>query len=252
MSKRLEEENKKKLKAIKEPSPIKQSSIATLNLKSKSKSLLETKNNQNNYSNQIQQTPFQTDPNTKNDYTQTEEIFFRMHWTFFVGKYKILTGKRNNNLPNISTIPRNLIGKLSNNYFNNYSSSNNKKNDFYINGKLKNGKFRKYGNIYVDEKIINQIKKQNENGNFKLGKNNSNENNNRNIGLKDKSNVKSLYVTRFNGDTLSLNNKSNKNKGSNKGLINKEKNLNDINRNKGIYSCERKIREENNKEKEVF
>lgn len=33
--------------------------------------------------------PIPTEVSTKNDYTQTEEIFFRMNWTFFVGKYKI-------------------------------------------------------------------------------------------------------------------------------------------------------------------
>ena len=36
-------------------------------------------------------------PNTKNQYTQTEEIFFKMHWSYFAGEYKILSYKNKNN-----------------------------------------------------------------------------------------------------------------------------------------------------------
>ena len=60
-------------------------------------------------SNQNQQQPIQPhkqteEPKTKDEYTQTDEVFFRMHWTYFVGKYKILNCKRRyNNLPNIKS-----------------------------------------------------------------------------------------------------------------------------------------------------
>ena len=38
-----------------------------------------------------------TDPLKKDVGTQTEEIFFKMHWSFFAGDYKILQAKNNNN-----------------------------------------------------------------------------------------------------------------------------------------------------------
>ena len=35
-----------------------------------------------------------TDTNMKNEYTQTEEIFFKMHWSYFSGQYKITIKKK--------------------------------------------------------------------------------------------------------------------------------------------------------------
>jgi hypothetical protein len=125
--KKIEEENPKKNNVIKEkgsnnnPPPARSPSNTSINFK-KSK-ILQIQNNKN-ITVQIA-----TEPNYKNDYTQTEEIFFRMHWTFFVGKFRILNGRKNiiNNLPNIATIPINMA-KLNNNYINPFSISTNKKN----------------------------------------------------------------------------------------------------------------------------
>ena len=173
-----------------------------------------------------------------------------MHWTFFVGKFKILTSKRNNNnLPNISTIPLN-IGRLNNNYINPFSYSTHKKNDLLVNGKLKNTNWTRFGNIFIDEKKINQIIKQNgNNNNIKVIKGNGVEMN-RNSLLKDRSNIRPIYLTRFNGNSLSSTKKANnENKIFNKNSNNKEKekNLNDYTKvNKGKNN----IREENNKEKD--
>ena len=55
-----------------------------------------------------------TDTNMKNEYTQTEEIFFKMHWSYFSGQYKIMSYNKlgdylNNNNFDISS---NLFGQL--------------------------------------------------------------------------------------------------------------------------------------------
>ena len=253
MIKKLEEENKKNLKLIKNPS-IKSGSNSSINIKKTKNIQIPNNNNQNKQqTQQNQQQQHQlaaTEPNFKSDYTQTEEIFFRMHWTFFVGKFKILTSKRNNNnLPNISTIPLN-IGRLNNNYINPFSYSTHKKNDLLVNGKLKNTNWTRFGNIFIDEKKINQIIKQNgNNNNIKVIKGNGVEMN-RNSLLKDRSNIRPIYLTRFNGNSLSSTKKANnENKIFNKNSNNKEKekNLNDYTKvNKGKNN----IREENNKEKD--
>ena len=243
--KKIEEDNKKKIKVnINKNPPIKSSSITSTNFK-KNKSI-PLQNNQN--INPLQQIP--TEPNFKSDYTQTEEIFFRMHWTFFVGKYKILTGKRinnNSNLPNISTIPITMC-KLNNNFINHYSHSTHKRNDLLINGKYKNTNWTKFGNIFVDEKNINQIRKTNGSNNIKMLKNNIDENNrNSNNLLKERSKIKPIYLTRFNGNALAVNRKENNENKISKDLLNKEKNINDNNGIKGKNSLEGK---ENNKEKD--
>ena len=200
ISKKLEEENKKqKLKFNKNP-PVKSSSITTINFK-------KTRNTQYIKYNQKQINPIpqvSTEPNFKSDYTQTEEIFFRMHWTFFIGKFKILTGKRisnNNNLPNISAIPINM-GKLNNNYINPFSHSTHKRNDLLINGKIKNANFAKFSNYFVDQKNINQIRKDWGKNNIKILE--SNGIYKRNDLVKDYYKIRANYLTRFNAKSLSL------------------------------------------------
>ena len=91
-AKRLEEEKKKKLKNTK--------IIINCNFKTK---VSRKKNN------------LITDSNMKSEYTQTEEIFFKMHWSFFSGQYKIMSCNKfpnylnNNNNFEEST---NLFGQL--------------------------------------------------------------------------------------------------------------------------------------------
>jgi hypothetical protein len=151
--KKVEEENKKKMKPNIN-SPVKFSSITSINF------LSHKKNQAQSIQKQSQPLPLASaEPNFKNDYTQTEEIFFRMHLSFFVGKFIILTGRRNNNnnniFPNISTLPIN-SGKMKNNYINPFSHSTLKRNDLLVNVKYKNTNWIKFGNIFVDEKNINR------------------------------------------------------------------------------------------------
>ena len=100
---------------------------------------INDKNKKNN-SNQVQQ-PVLTDPSMKDDYTQTEEIFFKMHWSYFAGKYKIINCRKK---PIISTsnffgFTTNLFGQLKNrNSFINNSLINSNRNRFVD---IKNNRF---------------------------------------------------------------------------------------------------------------
>ena len=91
--------------------------------------------------------------NTKNEYTQTEEIFFKMHWSYFSGQYKILDcGPRlittNKNYFGIST---NLFGQLrtKNDFYKNNMGKNYNSNNGNNNGK------RRYGNIHRNNENLN-------------------------------------------------------------------------------------------------
>ena len=71
-----------------------------------------------------------TEPNTKNEYTQTEEIFFKMHWSYFNGQYKIMTCNRRgplfHNSNNFLGLSANLFGQLK--YSNFYKRQTNMNN----------------------------------------------------------------------------------------------------------------------------
>ncbi len=58
-----------------------------------------------------------TDPNMKSEYTQTEEIFFKMHWSYFSGQYKIMSSNLLGNLldKNNFDISSNWFGQFKNN-----------------------------------------------------------------------------------------------------------------------------------------
>ena len=58
-----------------------------------------------------------TDPNMKSEYTQTEEIFFKMHWSYFSGQYKIMSCNILGNFldKNNFDISSNWFGQLKNN-----------------------------------------------------------------------------------------------------------------------------------------
>ena len=136
-----------------------------------------------------------TDSNMKSEYTQTEEIFFKMHWTYFSGQYKIMSCNKfpsylnNNNNFELST---NLFGQLKksnvfkkqidDNFktinklngmlpvtraksFNNKILFNNNKNSFLLNGINNN-------------KNINGYKKNNNNNGDKNNKNDNEHKNN--------------------------------------------------------------------------
>ena len=76
-ARRLEEEKKKKNKNLK----------IVINCNTK------LKKNQNKIN-------LITDPNMKSEYTQTEEIFFKMHWSYFSGQYKIMSCSKFGNFVN--------------------------------------------------------------------------------------------------------------------------------------------------------
>ena len=71
-----------------------------------------------------------TEPNTKNEYTQTEEIFFKMHWSYFKDKYTILSCSKRGplfyNSNNFLGLSANLFGQLKyNNFYKKPSNLNN-------------------------------------------------------------------------------------------------------------------------------
>ena len=129
---RLEEERKKKLAAA--------------------KIVINCNNNKINIQN--------LNSNTKNEYTQTEEIFFKMHWTYFAGQYKIIDCG-----PRLITSNKNYFG-ISTNLFGQIRT----KNDFYKNAVVNN--YRNNNNLN-NKRYTNFIKSNRNNENL----NNSNSNN---------------------------------------------------------------------------
>ena len=194
MAKKIEDENKKKAKPNKN-TPIKFSPNIQTTKKPVNKPTrqIHTSNqsnnhNHNNNNQQIQPQKSTDEPKTKDEYTQTDEIFFRMHWTYFVGKYKILNCKRHfNNLPNITNAPFNM-SKLNRNLFGRLF---NKRNNFIlINERFKNSDWTKFRNSQIEQ-----------NGNFNIIANFKNYN------FKDK-NVKPIYLNRLNRNGFSMNRNS--------------------------------------------
>ena len=182
MAKKLEEENKKKAK------PNKSNSIKyTPNIPTTKKPLYQSVNQTNikNTKPVQPQKPVEL-PKTKEEYTQTDEIFFRMHWTYFVGKYKILNCKttNNNNLPNITNGPFNL-GRLNRNIFGRFFNRRN--NFFLINDRFKKSDWTKSKNNQIEH-----------NGNYNIMHNFNNYN------FKDK-NMKPVYLNRINRNGYSVN-----------------------------------------------
>ena len=113
-----------------------------------------------------------------------------MHWTFFVGKYKILNCRRNcGGLPNISNVPFNMI-KLNKNLFGRFF---NKRNNFILlNERFKKNDWTKFGNTNQ----IDQNKKPNWNFNVMS--------NFKNFNFKDK-NVKPIYLNKINKNPIPMN-----------------------------------------------
>ena len=189
MTKKEEDENKKKVKPNKN-TPFKNTSNLQSNKKPMSKTIRQIHTSSHNNNNQQVQSQKSTDePKTKDEYTQTDEVFFRMHWTYFVGKYKILNCKKNynSNLPNIANAPfnttnlnRNLIGRFFN-----------KRNNFFlINEKFKKSEWTKLGSNHLEK-----------NGKFNVIPNF------KNFNTKEK-NAKPIYLNRLNRNGFSLNRNS--------------------------------------------
>ena len=181
-AKKIEDENKKKLSTNKN-TPLKY--VTNFQIIKKPKET-QTVNQSQQQTQQVQPQKSPEEQKTKDEATQTDEIFFRMHWTYFVGKYKILNCKRNyNNLPNISNAPFNML-KLNRNLFGRFF---NKRNNFVlINERFKKSDWTKFGINPID-----QNKKQNQNLNVIS--------NMKNFSLKDK-NVKPIYLNKINKNSV--------------------------------------------------
>ena len=182
-AKKLEEEKKKKLKSPK--------IIINCNFLDKKK--------QN-----IKQQTIMTDPNMKNEYTQTEEIFFKMHWSYFSGQYKILSCKKKNNYSNNNYLgfSPNLFGQLKNNInfykrqmdINNLNyRSNSYNNKIFVNFKngipINNGQYNIINNINKNN-IYNNYNLNMSNNNFNEPNDNIQKNKEENNRINDQSNIK--------------------------------------------------------------
>ena len=139
-----------------------------------------------------------TVPNIKNEYTQTEEIFFKMHWSYFNGKYKIMTCNRrgpdfnNNNFLGISS---NLFGQLKNtNFYKKQMNLNNITALNRFNGSL-NHNIRSHSlnnKIAVNNQIDLPIPKKS--NNYNINKDNINKKDNEQKDNIDEKNVKTIKI----------------------------------------------------------
>jgi hypothetical protein len=151
-----------------------------------------------------------TDPNTKSEYTQTEEIFFKMHWAYFSGQYKIMNCTRiivNNN--KAFDFTDNILGQLKkSNLFNKQIDDGFKKIN-KLNGLLPVNRAKSFNNkILLNNKnnnrnsvFLNSLN-QNMNNNKKYYQNNINKNNNDN---EQKNNVDNNNKIKVNQNNKLLN-----------------------------------------------
>ena len=188
MAKKMEEESKQKSKINKNTTPIKYTSNFIIPKKPLNKSIRHINTANQSLHQQIQPLKSVDEPKTKEEYTQTDELFFRMHWTYFVGKYKILNCKTHNNFPNIANAPFNMA-KLNRNLFGKFF---NKRNNFLIiNERNKKSDWTKFKNNNQNEQNRNQNGSVNIMYNFK------------NYSLKDK-NAKPMYLNKLNKNIFSM------------------------------------------------
>ena len=220
-ARRLEEEKKKKNK-------------------SSTKIVINCNNEKNKKIEKIQQTLF-TDPNMKNEYTQTEEIFFKMHWSYFTGQYKILTCKSRGMNNNYFGFTKNLFGNLKNrNIYNNNSLLNNKRNADLIsnynkfNGKLNfnNNNLNVVRSKSLNNRMIFSGKNKSPGINFNRNSNINNNNINKNNIINNYYNkiindnkISSNNINNENNNDEKNNNKNNNNQNNIK-MINNQKDLN--------------------------
>ena len=156
---------------------------------------LKPKINQNifiniNISNNINKRRFD---NKIDSETQTEEIFFKIHWSYFIGAYPILS-------PTIYKYNNNDNYNVDNN-FNVFTRTS--RNNYYYQ------KFSKNNNLKD-----NNVHNRNETNSFLYNKNNNlNNNNNKNFG-RGNNNISNNYLyhlLKFNGNNLAENNNNEKN-----------------------------------------
>ena len=176
-AKKLEEEKKKKLKNAK--------IIINCNLKAKLTRKKQT---------------FITDTNMKSEYTQTEEIFFKMHWSYFSGQYKIMSCTRiviNNNSGFDFTA--NIFGQLKKSNLYSKQIDDNFKTINKLNGLLPVNRAKSFNN-----KIILSNKNNNRNSVFL-------NNLNKNMNINDKKKYFNNNINKNKNDNEQKNNADNNN-----------------------------------------
>jgi hypothetical protein len=205
-------------------------------------------NDKNKRNNQIQQ-PLLTDSNMKNEYTQTEEIFFKMHWSYFTGQYKIVSCKRrgiisNNN--NYVGMSHNLFGQLRNrNIYNNSLLNNRRHVDFInnnynkFNGQINYNSTKSNLNVIRSKSLSNRMifSSKNMTPNSNYNKNyNINSNNINNININTNNNVNNIYNKNINDNNIeNKNNIGEKNKEENNYKSNGQNNIKKVNNNISYY-----------------
>ena len=205
-------------------------------------------NDKNKRNNQIQQ-PLLTDSNMKNEYTQTEEIFFKMHWSYFTGQYKIVSCKRrgiisNNN--NYVGMSHNLFGQLRNrNIYNNSLLNNRRHVDFInnnynkFNGQINYNSTKSNLNVIRSKSSSNRMifSSKNMTPNSNYNKNyNINSNNINNININTNNNVNNIYNKNNNDNNIeNKNNIGEKNKEENNYKSNGQNNIKKVNNNISYY-----------------
>ena len=199
--------------------------------KSATKIIINCNSDKNKKIEKMQQ-PLFTDPNMKNEYTQTEEIFFKMHWSYFTGQYKILTCKSRGIITNNNNY-LNLLGQIKNrNVYNNNSLLNNKRQADLISSN--HNKFN--GKINYNNNNLNIVRNKSLNNRMIF----SGKNMNMSPGVKYNNNYK------FNNKrNIIVNNYYNKIINDNKINSNMFKNKNNIDNNVNVKNS--KNREDNNK-----
>ena len=175
-----------------------------------------------------------TDSHVKNEYTQTEEIFFKMHWTYFSGQYKIMSCNKlgdyfNNNNFDFSS---NLFGQLKKSNFYKKQIDENLKVLNRLNGINSVTRAKSFNNKIIfnnKNSIILQgvNRKININDAKKYLNNNLKKNNNKNDN-EQKNNIDNYGDINGQNKIDIINNKNNKlfnftiDNNSNKDLLNKE------------------------------
>ena len=132
-----------------------------------------------------------TDPNMKSEYTQTEEIFFKMHWSYFSGQYKIMSSNILGNLldKNNFDISSNWFGQFKNNtLYRKQVNLNNLRTLNKFNSMNPAGRAKSFNNKIIINNN-NNIKKYSDNN---LNKVNINSMNNRNDN-EQKNNLENHY-----------------------------------------------------------
>ena len=174
--------------------PLKEAAKKLEEEKRKKNKIIINCNNNDKIKKIIKQQIAPTEPNTKNEYTQTEEIFFKMPWTYFKEQYKIMSCNRRwplVNRNNFFGISSNII--KNNNFYKRHMNINNLNSLNKYNGNLNhNIRSRSLNNKIILNNKRNDIPFPNKNY-YNLNINNkinniNNNNKDNNINIKNEKN----------------------------------------------------------------